>query len=222
MKAFRSIAAFIVVVWATTVSAQSSQRGFSVILLLGETQSASGGDGLPQAPGVRKALADVKDFLPYRSYHVLDTQLLQRGSTRMKGIDDQEYEVEIAADEIVSLPPFQKAKPGVFNISFKLKEAGAAENSSEEFGRSGQVADMERQLAHVRALLPAAQGAMAQEQKSRIEQLEKQIRLAKARKLLDSHFEMAPGETVVVGTSKIGGGDRGLVALLTFLASGAK
>src|SRR4029077_18543634 len=35
---------------ATAARAQSAQRGFSVVLLLGETQNAGGGDGLPPAP----------------------------------------------------------------------------------------------------------------------------------------------------------------------------
>jgi hypothetical protein len=43
--------------------------------------------------------------------------------------------------------------------------------------------------------------------------------MARARKLIDSKFEMAIGETVVVGTSKIGG-DKGLVVLLTSVAGG--
>ena len=70
---------------ATAASAQSTQRGFSVVLLLGETQSTTAGDGLPPAPTLRKALSDVKDFLPYKSYRVLDTQWLRGGSTRMQG-----------------------------------------------------------------------------------------------------------------------------------------
>jgi hypothetical protein len=203
---------------ATAASAQSTQRGFSVVLLLGETQSTSAGDGLPPAPTLRKALSDVKDFLPYKSYRVLDTQWLRGGSTRMHGLDDQEYDVDLSADEVPLIPPFN-TKQGMLNVVFHLQEAGAAANSSEEYGRSIQVADMEKQRAHLVALLPVAQGAMVQEQKARIEQLDKQIRLAKARKLIDSRFEMAIGETVVVGTSKIGG-DKGLVVLLTSVAGG--
>ena len=34
--------------------------GFSVVLLLGETQGNAAGDGLPPAPGIRKALADAQ------------------------------------------------------------------------------------------------------------------------------------------------------------------
>ena len=52
---------------ATVAHAQTRYNGFSVVLLLGETQRTAAGDGLPPAPGVRKALADVKDFLPDKS-----------------------------------------------------------------------------------------------------------------------------------------------------------
>ena len=217
MKAFRLIAAAIVLAWAATTSAQVRQNGFSVILLVGDNQAAPGGDGLPPAPGVRKALADVKDFLPYKSYRVLDTQWMRNGSTRMKGVDDQDYEVDVAGNDVVDLPPFQKKKDGWLNVQFKLAEAGAAVMPGEEFARSAQAADLEKQLAHLRELLASAQGAMLQEQKSRIERVEKQIRRTRARKLIESTFEMAVGETVVVGTSKIGG-DKGLVVLLTSVA----
>src|SRR5262249_37204762 len=46
--------------------------GYSLVLLLGETESAPLPDGL-SAPA-RKALADIKDFLPFKSYRILDTQ----------------------------------------------------------------------------------------------------------------------------------------------------
>jgi len=223
MKMFRMLAVVAALAYASAAHAQSPQRGFSVVLLLGETQAASSGDSLPPAPALRKALADVKDFLPYKSYRVLDTQWLRAGSTRMRGLDDQEYDVELVADEIAFVSASNaggQTRSSTLNVLFKLKEVGAAQNSSEEYGRSIQVADMEKQRAHLVSLLPVAQGAMVQEQKARIEQLDKQIRLAKARKLIDSQFRMEIGETVVVGTSKIGGGDKGLVVLLTSVAGG--
>jgi hypothetical protein len=218
MKKVRVLTAAVVLLFAAVAHAQSSQRGFSVVLLLGETQNAPAGDGLPPAPTLRKALNDVKDFLPYKSYRVLDTQWLRGGSTRMRGLDDQEYDVDLIVDTIPAAPLC--TKDCVLNVIFHLQEVGAPANSSEEYGRSIQLADMEKQRAHLVALLPAAQGAMLQEQKARIEQLDRQIRLAKARKLIDSRFQMALGETVVVGTSKIGGGDKGLVVLLTSVAGG--
>ena len=38
------------------------------------------------------------------------------------------------------------------------------------------------------------------------------------RKLIDTSFNMDIGETVVVGTSRLGGGDRAIIALLTAVA----
>src|SRR5882672_4905566 len=145
MRTWKTIPAIaaLALLWTTAAHAQTAQRGFSIVLLLGETQNAGGGDGMPPAAALRKALNDVKDFLPYRSYRVLDTQWLRGGSTRMKGLDDQEYDVDLGADEIAP-NPFHP-KEGMLNVVFHLQEVGAAANSSEEFGRSIQVADMEKQ-----------------------------------------------------------------------------
>jgi hypothetical protein len=225
MRTWKTISAMttVALLCATAVHAQSRYNGFSVVLLLGETQGAAAGDGLPPAPGLRKALADVKDFLPYRNYKTLDTQWLRSGSTRMKGPDDQEYDVEVGdVDQIIPNP--LRPKDGVIKVAFKLQEVGAAMNASEEYGRSVQITDMQNQIASLRSRMAENTGAAPglQEMKGRISQLEKQIRLAKARKLIDSQFEMEPGETVVVGTSKIGGGDKGLVVLLTAVAAGGK
>ena len=205
---------------ATVARAQARYNGFSVVLLLGETQGNTAGDGLPPAPGVRKALADVKDFLPYRGYKTLDSQWLRSGTTHMKGLDDQEYDVEVTDVDLIQ--PSGLSKPaGTMRVAFRLQEVGAPMNSSEEYGRSIQAAEMEKQRAGLVAQLPNAQGAMVQEQKARIERLDKQLRLVRARKLIDTQFEMMAGETVVVGTSKIGG-DKGLVVLLTAVAAGGK
>ena len=223
MRTWTTISAMttVALLCATVAHAQTRYNGFSVVLLLGETQGTAAGDGLPPAPGVRKALADVKDFLPYKSYKTLDTQWLRSGSTRMKGPDDQEYNVDVAGDEIVS-NPFHP-KEGMLNVLFKLQEVGAAMNASEEYGRSIQVADMEKQLVTIQHRLnEGAPGPRISELMAAKDRLNRQIRLARARKLIESKFEMAPGETVVVGTSKIGGGDKGLVVLLTAVAAGAK
>jgi len=231
MRTWKTISAMttVVLLCATAAHAQSRYNGFSVVLLLGETQGTAAGDGLPPAPGVRKALADVKDFLPYRSYKTLDTQWLRSGSTRMKGPDEQEYDVEVT-DVYQMIPNPLRAKDGVLKVAFRLQQVGAAMNASEEYGRSVQITDMQNQIADlqkqiaIRSRTAENTGAApgVQEMKARVSQLEKQIRFAKARKLIDSQFEMAPGETVVVGTSKIGGGDKGLVVLLTAVAAGGK
>jgi len=206
---------------ATAVNAQARQNGFSVVLLFGDAQGSGAADSLAPAPGLRKALTDVKDFLPYKNCKVLDTQWLRGGTTRMKGPDDQEYDVDVSGDEIQPNPVHPKA--GLLMVLFKLQEVGAAMNASEEYGRSVQVADMEKQLATIqRRLNEGAPGPQVSELMAAKDRLNRQIRLARARKLIDSHFEMAPGETVVVGTSKIGGGDKGLVVPLTAVTTGGK
>ncbi len=222
MRTWKMISAIaaLALLCATAAHAQTPQRGFSVVLLLGETQTTGAGDGLPPAPALRKALSDVKDFLPYRSYRVLDTQWLRGGSTRMKGLDDQEYDVDLTGDEIMPNPFHPKT--GMLNVIFHLQEVGAAANPSEEFGRSVAAAEMQKRLAEMQRSLTngttVAEGGRARTS-DEIAQLTKQIRMARARKLIDSKFEMAIGETVVVGTSKIGG-DKGLVVLLTSVAGG--
>src|SRR5215467_12140742 len=136
MRIFKTMSTMALLALTCTppAKAQTPQRGFSVVLLLGETQAAASGESLPPAPALRKALNDVKDFLPYKSYKTLDTQWLRGGSTRMKGLDDQEYDVDLTADEMTPTPT--QPKPNMLNVLFKLKEVGAADSSSEEYGRS--------------------------------------------------------------------------------------
>ena len=51
----------------------SDIQGFNIVLLVGELEGTSGPvDDLPQ--GARRALTDMKEFLPYKHYRVLDSQ----------------------------------------------------------------------------------------------------------------------------------------------------
>ena len=238
MKSWRTILTIAVAALLAAVQthAQVPRNSFSVVLLVGDTQGPSSLENLPSSPGIHKALNDVKDFLPYRSYRVLDTQWLRSGMTHMNGADGQDYEVTVEAGEFMRVKdggvmPFDPSsgKPSVLVINFHLQESGAATIAGEEYARSVQAAELDKQRAALKAQLTALReqvkkdsDAMVQEMEARIKRIDAQIRLARARKLLDSHFEMAPGETVVVGTSKIGGGDKALVVLLTAVASGGK
>jgi hypothetical protein len=73
--------------------ASDLRQGFSVVLLLGDAQGVDSQDALPS--GARKALLDVKDFLPYKGYRLIDTHwmLCCSGSTpaitRVRGLDDR-------------------------------------------------------------------------------------------------------------------------------------
>jgi hypothetical protein len=78
----------------------SRLQGFNVVLLLGDMAGADSQDTVPAA--ARRALNDMKDFLPYKSYRLLDTQWVLccaggSGSafTRLRGLDEQEYELEV-------------------------------------------------------------------------------------------------------------------------------
>jgi hypothetical protein len=76
-----------------------SQLGFSVALLLGDMQPGESADTVPVA--ARRALNDMKDFLPYKSYRLLDTQWVLCCSgqasafTRLRGMEEQEFELEV-------------------------------------------------------------------------------------------------------------------------------
>src|SRR5262249_60119083 len=50
----------------------AAPRGFSVVLVLGDSQHATTADNVPAA--ARKALNGMKDFPPYRRYRLLDAQ----------------------------------------------------------------------------------------------------------------------------------------------------
>ena len=67
-------------------------RDFGVTLVLGDTQAGPSGT---LTPGAAKALSDLKDFLPYKTYRALDT-LWTGGSDlahpSMHGLGDQEYD----------------------------------------------------------------------------------------------------------------------------------
>jgi len=85
---------------ATTVYAQAEGaprfNGFGVSLVLGEAQGGVT-DKLPA--GATKALLDLKDCLPYKSYRVLDTLWMQPSSSHpiLKGLDGKSYELAIDA-----------------------------------------------------------------------------------------------------------------------------
>jgi hypothetical protein len=214
---------------ATAAQAQppARQRGYSVVLVLGDTKAGPTAENVPAA--VQKALNDVKDFLPYKSYKVLDTQWVagSKGATIwLHGLDDQEYDVDITADEELGGP-----HKGLLNVMFKLQEPGAPASAlggpgpNEDIARTVAAADAEKALILAEENLAKMRDAMGPNHPD-VRQFERQVNDAKARiallrarRLIDSRFEMAIGETVVVGTSRLGGSDKALVALLTAVAA---
>ena len=107
------------------------RRGFNVVLLLGDMQGADAQDSIPVA--ARKALSDMKDFLPYKSYRLLDTQWIIGGTsgpalTRLRGAEEQEYELELRASPLLT-PGTAALDPRAISVRFVLRDgdvAGAA------------------------------------------------------------------------------------------------
>jgi hypothetical protein len=87
----------------TNVFDPLEMQGFSVALLLGEVEGGSTPDNLPA--GATKALADVREFLPYKSYRLLDTQWIRCCASsgvqgRLRGLDEQHYTFHIGINTL--------------------------------------------------------------------------------------------------------------------------
>ena len=109
-----NITAVTLALCATTaiVQAQEPKRvqGFSVLLLVGETQGAAAPPENISAPA-RKALADIRDFLPYKSYRALDTVWVA-GTDRGNSSGGFRTENGIYDFELNTFPRDLGAKPG--------------------------------------------------------------------------------------------------------------
>jgi hypothetical protein len=216
-------------------------QGFSVVLVLADIQAASGPDDVPTA--ARKALADMKDFLPYKSYKLLDAAwMLCCGpgsgevTSRMKGPEDQDYELRLSASQ-----SRESQNPDIFRVfvrftlrelneaapdsALALAQALTAEQKSEVENLKDQIAQLETALAGLKAAQP-----VTPERRDERRRLEAQIDHLKQRltsnqegrstrrsmrAMMDTNFTMDVGETVVVGTSRLKGGSKALIAMLT-------
>jgi len=214
-------------------------QGFSVVLVLGEMQGTGAAENVP--PAARKALVDMKDFLPYKSYRLLDSQwTLCCGqstiATRLRGVDDQDYELE--------LDPRGSEISGKWNVRFSLREAVLAVGRGGVASTNAATVDRAAHLAAQRAELETKLKSLkeryndnhpeVQQVKQQIDTLARQASMVRAednlkryrmttmagrhRALIETNFTMDIGETVVVGTSRLQG-DKALIALLTAVAS---
>jgi hypothetical protein len=214
------------------VKGQPTPQGFSVVLVLGESQSTTIADNVPLA--ARKALADMKDFLPYRGYRLLDAAWIlgsQRSSSRLRGPDEQEYQLTVVT---------VLQQGGRVQVRFQLQEPGpaivavreadeAAARRAEEAAIHDRLERMQRDAAAMRQQLGERHASVVRAY-SEIEALKQRAatleagpvrpRLLDGRSVIDTSFTMEIGETVVVGTSRVRGGDKALIALLTAVPKG--
>jgi hypothetical protein len=108
--------------------APAPRRGFNIVLLVGEMQGPGYPKPIPAA--ALKALSDMRDFLPYKGYSLLDTQWIVAGAsatalTRLRGLDGQEYELELRASPVLS-PGTAAPDAGSLSVRFVLRDGTPA------------------------------------------------------------------------------------------------
>lgn len=209
--------------WAQTTANQL--QGFSIVLVLGDTQEGGATENVP--PAARAALADLKDFLPYRSYRVLDTAWVlasslepQTLSSRLQGIDEQSYEFTLERMPV---------KASSLQVRFGMREpTGSADRRAADRGAMlrRQLAQLMEQLRRAEAAQNRAEIDAARQRiidiESEIEVAQREARYVSGAPLIDTTFTMSLGETVVVGTSRMRGGSKALIVLLTAATRGTK
>jgi len=226
--------------------------GFSVVLVLGETQPSGAAETETLPGGAKKALSDMREFLPYKNYRVLDAQWTSccspRSTTtvagRLQGVTGS-----IGPNGAVSLSPRGYAFSIAASVSgmnipvrFVLAQEDTSRRATENTDRSR---DLERERQNLQAEIESLRAQLNETQKRvevgmisaaelrplqdrhaayqrRLTDLTADIESAAhagARPIIDSSFTMDAGETVVVGTSKLGG-DKALIAVVTAVKKG--
>lgn len=223
---FRTLLSVVVALAPSVASAQVAKKpsesfdstaihGFSVALVLGDLQGASTPDNLPI--GAKKALADLRDFVPYKSYRLLDVQFIRccasKGgappiSGRLRGLDEQQYSFVIDYG-------LWESK---LSIRFSLREEYAAKKiGARQADVNSLIAELEeKRKKGLTSSHPAVKELEQQIARHQIQEIEEQKGLSQPSKssVIDSTFSMDIGETVVIGTSSLKG-DKALIALLT-------
>ena len=256
-----TVAAAAVLVAAGSVDAQQAGRrgsawrdiqGFNIVLVVGETQRGSSStDDLPT--GAKKALNDMREFLPYKHYRVLDSQWTSCCSAetvrigmpiagRLQGVTGgvgpggttvllpRPYAFNLTVSESTEVNRI----PVRFSLRLDVPVSGrGAQTTSSDRTRESRVADLRAELETLSLQIQNLRGrieigtAPAQDlrpMQDRYAQLERRLAdtlsamsghgSSASRGLIDSSFTMDVGETVVVGTSRLGG-DKALIALVT-------
>jgi hypothetical protein len=215
--------------------AANALQGFGVVLVLGDMQDAGTTDSIPAA--ARLAIADLKDFLPYRSYRVLDSAWVlassstrQAVTSRLQGPDEQDYEIELDRTPV---------GPSSLQVRFTMREPdGTAQRRAASADREAALkAQIQQLVAAHSALENQLRRAEATQNRGDVDALRQRLadaelaietRQKEARyapggaTLIDTSFNMSLGETVVVGTSRMRGGNKALIVLLTAATKGSK
>jgi hypothetical protein len=200
------------------------------VLGVADLQTATAPDDVP--PAARRALTDMKEFLPYKSYKLVDAawvlgQGMGNTTTRLRGPEDQDYEVSLATGRGEGARVF---------VRFSLRDAGTSDEAQVSVSEGASAAErqreiekLEREIASLQQKLAEARSAnqdnLAREIKSQLDAIERRKRgvgtsremkyTRASRTVIDTSFSMDVGETVVVGTSRLKANSKALIALLT-------
>jgi hypothetical protein len=216
-------------------------QGFNIVLVLGETQASGASESVEDLPGgAKKALSDMREFLPYKHYRVLDSQWTSccggaraQLSGRLRGLvgvpgannavnlvhrpyafaleasnsaDGLAIHFELKAEEV----------EGVRRLTDRDTPRERADLQAEIETLGLQIREAEGKVK-VGALAPLDVRPLQDRHASlqrRLEGLGGETRESGSRSIIQTRFSMEPGETVVVGTSRLGG-DKALIALVT-------
>ena len=114
-------------------------HGFSVVLVVGGMQGSSASDNVPEA--ARKALADMKDFLPYKRYQLLDAAWIlccspntSQVSGRVRGPDGGNYLYTLDPSDVVG---------SKLNLRFTMREGQDSATSSVNLEKLSDTARLE-------------------------------------------------------------------------------
>ena len=207
---------------------RTAHQGFSVVLVLADLTGAGGEEDVP--PAARRALADMKDFLPYKSYKLVDAAwLLGQGTQtiRLRGLEGHEYELRLTT-------PTHSNSSGRVSVQFSLRDAQAQDQAVEaallaqtlqsRSEHAQRVDELQRLSRELRAAQEKKDTAQARETEKKLSALrasmartESNLRRVSSstRPIIDTSFTMEVGETVVVGTSRLKANSGALIALLT-------
>jgi hypothetical protein len=252
----RALVAVVAIIPATVAAQQSRGavrksgpaalgiHGFSVVLVVGSLAAAgaAASDAVPDA--AKKALSDMKDFLPYKRYQLLDAAWMlccassRTGiSGRVRGPDERDYryhvdpigvsdtklDVRFTIREMTEPVP-SKATQGRVSSSDRLEHSRQLFEAIRERDEAELRERSTRQRFEVGLVAAPEMEAAALRSRRADQRVQDLQRLAgggpvqgqgtSGQNVIDSTFSISLGETVVVGTSRLHG-DRALIAILT-------
>ncbi len=235
-------------------------QGFNIVLVVGENKvGASSTEYLPT--GAKKALDDMREFLPYKQYRVLDSQWTSccspesvRVGAALGGRLQGMTAGHVSGGSGVLITPrvyafrlavADSSDPTRIGVQFALgleepvtrRTAEIAEYvAASERARANRLtelrAEFETLSVQIQNLKNRVEVGVApphelRPMQDRLAQLQRQIAemsgshgsatpgmVGGARPIIDTSFTMDVGETVVVGTSRLGG-DKALIAMVT-------